>query len=402
MKKRMRLRGISTALSLVLVTVMLLAPTAHAWGYHAFSVGTNYGSGEIDTSSDATSASTYYSRIMPSSYSIIPTVSVMFGNFSDGLPKIKSDILLLSGHGNYNIVAFNYNQLGGTYKTGVNYTNSCIADGYTLIGLNGNMLNTQLIVFAACKTANGTSNLASKACEYGAISSVGWTAEVNSVSHSTWLNRFNDYVTSYHSVQESVNYANGFIYFPLSGVKTAKIYGSNGWIPHRLDDDLSNPDFTEANENNRDFDVSKLADDLMTKLELDPSSTDVRVYQSYPGYYTIDFVKMIGIVETDSIYTAFVENYNLSNIIDHSYAINLATEQEILRAVNSQTNNQHLANMQSALELVDSSAVKKGFAQESCYYYNGEKGTVYEVVATDYYFDGTTALGRDIQLFIIQ
>ena len=380
MKRKMRLRAISATLSLVLVTIMFLAPTAHAWGYHAFSVGTNYGSGEIDTSSDATSASTYYSRIMPSSYSIIPTVSVMFGYFSDGLPKIKSDILLLSGHGNFNNVVFDYNQLGGTYKTGVYYTNSCIFDGYTLIGLNGNMLNTQLIVFAACKTA----------------------AEVNSVSHSTWLNRFNDYVTSYHSVQESVNYANGFIYFPFSGVKTAKIYGNNGWIPHTSDDGLSDPNIQEVNDNNRDFDITDITGDLMIKLGLDPSSTDVRVYQSYPGYYTIDFVQMIGIVETDSIYTAFIENYGLSNIIDHSYVIDLATEQEILRAVNSQTNRQHLANMQSALESVDSSAVKKGFAQESCYYYNGEKGTVYEVVATDYYFDGTTALGRDIQLFIIQ
>ena len=58
--------------------------------------------------------------------------------------------------------------------------------------------------------------------------------------------------------------------------------------------------------------------------------------------------------------------------------------------------------MQSALEAVDACDEKKGIAQESGYYYKGEKGMVYEVIATDYYYDGTTALGRDLQLFIIK
>ncbi|MBO4838306.1 MAG: hypothetical protein J5493_02925 [Lachnospiraceae bacterium] len=402
MKKKMRLRGICAALSLVLIIIMFIAPTAHAWGYHAFSVGTDYGSGNIDTSSDATTASTYYSRIMPSSYSIIPTVSIMTGSFSDGLPRIKSDILFLSGHGNFNNVVFNYHQQGGTYKTGVYYTNSCTADGYTLIGLNGNMLNTQLIVFAACKTASGTDNLASNAHNYGAIASVGWTASVVSTTHSTWLNRFNDYVTSSHSVQAAVNYANSFTYLPLSGVKTAKIYGTNGWIPHISDEGLSSPIIPETDENYRNFDIMKISDDLMVRLGLDPFSTDIRVYESYPGYYTIDFVRMVGVVETDSIYTVFIENYDLSEIIDHSYLIDPETEQKILKAVNAHTNHQHLDNMQSALETVDACDDKKGIAQEFCYYYNRENGMVYEVVATDYYYDGTTALGRELQLFIIE
>ena len=262
------------------------------------------------------------------------------------------------------------------------------------------MLNTQLVTFAGCKTAEGTTNLASKAHDYGAIASVGWTTSVTVDSLNAWLSRFNDYVTSSHSVQASVNYANGFTYLPLTGVKNAKIYGNNGWIPHVSDEGLAAPADPEIALQREEFVLSKSIDTVMSRLGLDHSTTDIRIHESYPGYYTIDFVQMIGPVETDSVYIAFIENYKVSEIIDHSYSIDDTEKKSILYAIDAYTGSRHLDNMKLALEAVDVHAEKKSISQESCYYY--KEGTLYEVVATDYYYGGTEALGRDVKLFLIK
>ena len=400
MRKR-KMRWISIMLSLVLISTVACVFPVHATGYHAFSVGTNYGSDDLNTSAHATTACAYYSRLMTSNYSIMPTTSIMFGNFSDGTPRIKSDILFFCGHANSTGMYFNYNNSGGSYLTGVYYTDSVYtSDGYYLIGLNNNMLNTQLITFAGCKTANGTTNLASKAHDYGAIASVGWTSLVTVDSLNAWLSRFNDYVTSSHSVQASVNYANSFTYNPLTGVKNAKIYGSNGWIPHVSDDGLVIPDNPDVDTVEEGGDLSESINAIIERLGLDRSTTDIRIYESYPGYYTIDFVQMIGPVETDSVYTAFIENYEVSEIIDHTYRIEETEKDSILCAVNAYSDSRHLYNMKLAIEAVDAQAEKKSFSQESCYYY--KDGTLYEVVATDYYFGETKALGRDVKIFPIQ
>ena len=129
--KKRRTRWISIMLMLALLVTVAYVPSAHASGYHAFSVGTNYGSGDLNTSAHATTACAYYSRLMTSNYSIMPTTSILFGNFSDGSPRIKSDILFFCGHGNSTGMYFNYNHSGGSYLTGVYYTNSVYtSDGY--------------------------------------------------------------------------------------------------------------------------------------------------------------------------------------------------------------------------------------------------------------------------------
>ena len=108
---------ISLVLSLVMVTsICAFSNPASAAGGMAFSVGTDYGLLEVDTSGDATTACDLYAIAGYSSYySTQPTVSVMRGSFSNGIKRIQSDILFFSGHGSYTHMAFNYNGNGGNY-----------------------------------------------------------------------------------------------------------------------------------------------------------------------------------------------------------------------------------------------------------------------------------------------
>ena len=100
-------------ISILLVATMFSITIFHtivtqAAGKMAFSVGTNFGFFQIDTSSDATNARDLYAIAGYKSYSSTePTVSIMKGKFKNGIKRMKSDILFFSGHGNFNL---NYSQ----------------------------------------------------------------------------------------------------------------------------------------------------------------------------------------------------------------------------------------------------------------------------------------------------
>lgn len=144
---------ICTALSLTLIgTLFVPTLSASAAGNHAFSVGTNYGLFDVNTSSDATNACDLYAIAgYTSNYTTEPTVSIMRGNFQDGTKRIQSDILFFSGHGNTNSVVFNFKNKGGNYKTGVYNSEdwTSTSSGYGYVGLKGNMGSVKLITLAA-------------------------------------------------------------------------------------------------------------------------------------------------------------------------------------------------------------------------------------------------------------
>lgn len=206
----------------------------------AYSIGTDYSGfwpwqGDINTSQDAILAQTTFGTMgFNSYYNTMPTYQYMRGNNPyTGFPRMESKILFLSGHGNYNHIAFNYKQNGGDYMTGVYYGyNWDSSSGYKYAGIYSyNMNKVGLIVFGACKTANGLDNISKRANSIGARTTIGWTVSISADSHSKWFQNFlYELSKSGRIVNAAVNYANSFSYND-NGVKNMIVYGDTQYVP---------------------------------------------------------------------------------------------------------------------------------------------------------------------------
>lgn len=206
----------------------------------SYSVGTDYKKNfldlnQINTTKDAEYAFNTYSKMgWQSVLNTQPTVSNLNGKHSTGYYYLESSILFFSGHGNFDSMGWNYKSKGGDYAVNITtgtgtYTYS---DGALGIGI-GKFNNSQndLVVFAGCKTAEGTNNIAKYIVDRGAETSIGWKVSIGDGSHTNWLERFNDELKSNSSsVQEAAEYASGFNYLD-NGVKNYVIYGNKYQIP---------------------------------------------------------------------------------------------------------------------------------------------------------------------------
>lgn len=392
--------------AIMVMTILIPSTVAHAAGTMAFSVGTDYGGlFGVDTSSDATNARDLYAIAGYSSYSSTqPTVSIMRGNFTNGTKRIQSDILFFSGHGNYDNVAFNYDGKGGDYMTGVYYGSDLDStSGYKYVGLNGNMSSVKLVTFAACLTAsNNDSNLAARAVNYGADTSVGWSSSVAAGSHSNWLARYNDKLATGSTVLEAVSYANSFTYLD-SNVKDARIYGNRSQVI-KLTKTASILD-EEANMNKLSVSVPVVAtvngeitqetiiDAVSNNIsEFDSTNYDVQIHEICDGCYTVDLVYYIGDVETNSCYTLTIVDNKIVSIIDNTVHFNMNEANAIISSLDLDSDSEVMAKARIA---TNSESIKEADDQTIKYYYDAETNSLKKVVFTTYFFDGTNAVGKD-------
>ncbi len=134
------------------------------------------------------------------------------------------------------------------------------------------------------------------------------------------------------------------------------------------------------------------------------------VYDHGSGLFTVDFVRTIHGFETDSGYSAFVEGNTVLTLCDNTKAISTSEESRI-KAIHDrlaiadgimQTGQdavqprEVLAAMQLAMEQTQASPLKEVDGQSYCYYYDLEQKQAYILVYTDYYYDGTEAMGVDL------
>lgn len=379
--------------------------TAAAATMRAYSVGTNYGSGNIDTSEDATYARAAYSDCgYSSSVNTTPTATTLKGKYSGGSYIMSSDILFFSGHGNYDHIGFNWKQKGGDYDTGINW------EGNTTkyAGIKNRVGSTQLITFAACLTAsNGDTNISNNAVEYGAETAVGWSEEVLSGSHSNWLERYHDYLVDGYSVGEAVEYANSFTYLPGSHVKDVVIYGNEDLVINNSGRAIRSGD-SELNH----LSVSPLmiqaldeescvADAICTISDSNPEfSIDDYVIETHricDGTETIDLTRKIGEYITNSGYVIHVKDGVIQSIIDNS--IQLTDNQEL--QITSETESVPLIDLeelalQNAANETIASSLKEIKGQRLYHYFDLASNTKYILVYTSYYYNGTTGVGVDL------
>ena len=201
----------------------------------AFCVGTDYGDFLVDTTADAENAARHYSSMgLISNTVTIPTRSKINGVHPNGNKNLASGIVFLSGHANSSVMRFNYKGLGGSYHVGITngstYVDNSTGCKYYSI-FDYALSDTALYVFAGCDTAKGSGNLAKSAVDGGAKTSIGWTDEVFSLSHTKWLNKFNMSLEEGNTVEEACIFADSFTYLPFCNVKEYRCYGKTNKNP---------------------------------------------------------------------------------------------------------------------------------------------------------------------------
>ena len=226
------MKGLKNLLSTFLVGTMALSTSpisvdaANTTTYYAYSIGGDQGTAG-DFSSNVYYAHVCYGMIsgITSYYNNMPTVSYMKGNNPAGARKIGSRIVFLNSHANNEEMVFNYQQLVGSYYTGVYYGYDTTND----VGLlSTNMSGVDLISFVGCSTGAGTTNLPSRAVSQGATTAVGFTNNISSriPVGQGWCQKYNDALANGYTIANSISYATSC--YPTSNLGSyVTVYGSS-------------------------------------------------------------------------------------------------------------------------------------------------------------------------------
>ncbi len=324
--KRKMIFGILSFLFLALFSIdNVLA----ASGY-AFSMGTNFGSNNIDTSRDANYADTALKSMGYTTYkTTAPTYNILNGTFSNGRKRLESDVLFLAGHANSSTMYWNYLSKGGNYAQALRNNDTGICDmtwTYTGIGMY-NMSNVDFAFFAGCETAKGSGNITEYAKNRGAKTTLGWTVSVNDADAYTWEQKFFTKLKSGASINASVNYANSFTYNTTT-VKNTKLYGNTGATLKSISNfevQSNNQDELKIKEYNMytklDSKTSKenqMENIIKSKLSKEFNLEDFIVETAVNDEGTIyDYYLKIDGVKTNIGYTVFVSNNNVTKIVDN-------------------------------------------------------------------------------------
>ncbi len=381
-----------------------------ASGNLAFSVGTTYSDG-INTSKDARTACDKYAIAgYKSYYSTQPTVDIMTGTFKNGIKRMQSDILLFSGHGNYDHMAFNYRGLGGKYRTGIYYTDKeqieSSSTGYVYSGLK-NMSHVQLVTFAGCETANqDNKNITLLSCNNGAKCAVGWTTSVNAGSHTEWLERYNDKLATGASVKNAIYYASAFPYDD-NRVKNARVYGKSALIINTTKSIsksksseieklkyINIPEDINVIENNN-INTSIIIDALKKEgIYLNSKDIKIEIHKiTENNDFTIDLIELYNGIETNSSYIAFVEDGMLKNIVNNHKDSSSNNERKILLKMPTLLKLDTENIFTKAKKEATSFGATQIISQDGKYYYDYTTNTLKYIVFTEYYFDNTTTIG---------
>ena len=236
---------------------------------------------------------------------------------------LNSDILYFSGPGNQNNVQLENNL----------YIVSGGSNGTTDVGLSGYTLsNTRLVVFNACYTASGTSNICTVARTKGADAAIGWKGGLTSADSTKWQQRFQSYLVSGHQVHISMDYADSFSdYYNNLNTKNHLVYGN--WTQYISLYASSSSGDTQESQNVRgddrvvpiqeitcsydDVTISDLENAIAAcKADFDADDYELSVASTSEDNtsFVVDVTKKIGDFSTSSGYT-FIFHDNKTNVM---------------------------------------------------------------------------------------
>ena len=405
----------------------------------AFCVGTDYiyhlFGGLVDTSPAATAAQYCYQKM---GYNVTcclePSVTTM--KYSHNL---RRNIVMLCGHGCNSSMNFQCKR-DSEYSTGVCFGADMEDAGFTFAGLKGRMGLVDLIVFAGCETAKpspGGRNLPWYAANYGAKVAIGWNQTVDSDDMIDWLEHFNIALAEGKTVVDAANAANKFYYGTRSTVKDWSIYYSDYNAAFKKNLKLNKSMATSSSDaalnsvrepkallasyhGSRQLCGADISAEAAAVLaELDPAfraeDYTAQLYDHGEAGITIDFVRLVGGFETDSIYTVFIENNTVVAVYDNTRTISVDAEtkacsfgspRESLLQTGDACKPAHTAQtselteaLRLAWEQTQACPEKEASQQTYCYYYDLDRNQPCIQVFTDYYYNGTETKGLDLYVY---
>lgn len=333
---------------LMLVIVSITPTKVFAYNKNAWSVGSRYGDGYIfgliggvDTREEAKNAADYYGTLGYNSYyEYEPTYKILRGKFKNGKYRMESAIQFYSGHANNECIAYNTNQKGGDYKTGIYYgKNYDSSTGYRYAGIQSyDFSGVKLITFAGCNSAKGDDNICKRAYDNGADTTIGWEVSIGASSHTSWLNRFNDYLNKGYTVNKAAEYADSYSYTD-NGVKSHKIYGNGNLRFYKLRI-ASLYNFSKSNREPL-YKFKYYSDDqVFQELNENISNFDIKNYNISDtvneSYRVVDLVKIVDGIKSTEGYSIIISDgtaaiYQNSTSMDFSTFVHVENIESYLK-----------------------------------------------------------------------
>ena len=241
---------------------------------------------------------------------------------------LNSDILYFSGPGTQNSVKLESSL----------YLISGNNNGSTQVGLTSYSIpNNRLVVFNSSYSADGTSNLCTKARNRGADAAIGWCGSLVVNDSTLWQSRFQSYLVSGHKVHISMDYADSFSdYNNNSKIKNHLVYGNWTQYISLYVNVLPNDDVQEEQSTRGDDRIVPIQEitcsyddvtieDLENAIAAYDSDFDAADYELSVAStseddtsFVVDVTKKIGDFSTSSGYTFIFHNNKADVMYDNT------------------------------------------------------------------------------------
>lgn len=218
---------------------------------YAFSVGADFRSYDpgnsnkymdrdgIDTTGAARHIRTLirYTDYYDAIYIDEPTYNELNDKNDDGTDRLGSSVVFLDGHGAPTNIKFYYNNSDDEpVVCGVStdaITGEHDSEEFNFVKLSGKEVESRLMVFAACRTADEPKSLSNKnlpeyATDNGAECAIGWVEDVETGALTGWNEEFFERLVDGYTVYESALYADKK--YPCDEVTSWEIYGNEDCI----------------------------------------------------------------------------------------------------------------------------------------------------------------------------
>ena len=256
--------------------------------------------------------------------------NVLKGTFKNGTKRLESDIVFLTGHGDWNNVQT-------TSSSGL-YIGNDIGTYY--VGVNSfDWSKVKLAIFLACNTgiesSNKEINLAYNVFMKSGwkTTTFGWHQTITTVSADKWMDYYTSKLQSGATVEAAMNYANSQKYSD-DRVKDIAFYG-NGSLKMSANSTMASIEPLNIDESNITYvsdsihfdgkDLSEIIN-LLTKynpnFNIDCFDVNIYTISKEHKYYTIEFTYKIGDIYTNSAYTVIVNDGKVVQFADNSVVPN--------------------------------------------------------------------------------
>ncbi len=315
---------IAVFLSITLLGAALCSTfSASAAGNLAYSCGCKYGSsmGNNDMTSIVRKSCDYYALCgYTSRYNMNPDVSDPVKTYN-GTRLIEADVVMFTGHGNYQGITFNSKDQGGKYKFTVTYLNLAVDN--KIILTNYDMSKVKLMIFRGCSTAtNGDDNVCNAVVKDGCTTSIGWTAATYTPDSEKWMDKFNNYLATGNTVKRAAEIANSFSYGNNS-IKNWKIYGNQNLIIKKskaksatvedIGSVMVNQIFAPELLNDK-VAIRELLQSVYPTFNFEDFKIDLAIQED--GSSVITIVEKVGDYYTDNAYVLFYDGDKITEVFD--------------------------------------------------------------------------------------